>query len=184
MGGKGPLPTSHFRPPTSRGGRSRARRAVGALLLPLLLLLAAAPLAAQARASGGAVAIVVHPQTPVDNLTFAQLRSIFLGEQQFWSDRSRITLLVRAPVAQEREMVLDRIYRMNEGQFRQYWIAKMFRAEVPAGPKIVYSSEMTRELVSAIPGAISFMPVSEAAGEVKVLRIDGRLPGESGYPLR
>jgi hypothetical protein len=160
-----------------------ARTVVAALLVLTALLIPPTAVSAQS-AADRAVAIVVHPQTPVENLTFAQLRNIFLGDQQFWPDRSRITLLVRAPVAFEREFVLDRIYRMSEGQFRQYWIAKMFRAEVPSGPKIVYSSEMANELVTAIPGAITFVPASTVGPGVKVVRIDGRLPGESGYPLR
>lgn len=134
-----------------------------------------------------AVAIVVHADTSVTDLTMAQLRRIFLAEQQFWPDNSRITLLVRAPGAYERELVLDRIYEMNEDRFRKYWIAKMFRAEVPSGPKIVFSSNMAFELVTAIPGSITFMNSADVTGvnerRVKVVRIDGLLPGEPGYPL-
>ena len=158
------------------------------LLLFVGVLAAPRPAAAQARASAAqprtAVAIVVHPQTRVDALSFNDLRKIFRGEQQFWPDGSRITLLVRAPVAVEREIVLDRIYRMSEDGFRQYWIAKMFRAEAAAGPKIVYSSEMARELVSAIPGAITFVPVDAVVSGLKVVRIDGMLPSDARYPLR
>jgi len=140
---------------------------------------------AHAQSSGNAVAIVVHPATRIDNLSFDELRRIFRGERQFWPDGSRITLLVRAPVAQERALVLNKIYRMSEDQFRQYWIAKMFRAEVAAGPKIVYSSDMARELVTVIPGAIGFMPASIAAGGgVKIIRIDGKLPSDAGYALQ
>jgi ABC-type phosphate transport system substrate-binding protein len=130
------------------------------------------------------VAIVVHPQAAVDNLKFTDLRKIFLGEQQFWPDNSRITLLVRAPQSAERKFVLDRIYRMNEGQFRQYWIAKLFRAEVASGPKIVYSSEMAIELVAAIPGAITFVPAGSVTTGAKVIRVDGKLPSDPGYPLK
>lgn len=149
----------------------------------LLTLLATTTAAAQTRGATP-IAIVVHPQTRISSLSFAQLRKIFLGEQQFWEGtRSRVTLLVRAPVAKERDVVLRQIYQMSEGQFRQYWIAKLFRAEVPAGPKVVYSSNMTKELVAAIPGAIAFMPAADAAN-LKVLRIDGKLPGEAGYPLQ
>ncbi len=61
-----------------------------------------------------AVAIVVHPQVAVDDLSFAQLKSIFLAEQQHWQDRSRITLLVRAAIAPERDLVLTEIYGMSE----------------------------------------------------------------------
>lgn len=153
-------------------------------LLSAAILLPAFGLEAHGQAGRPpAVAIVVHPSTPVDNLGFQQLRQIFLGEQQFWSDNSRVTLLVRAPAAIERAVILDRVYRMNEGQFQQYWIARVFRAQVPSGPKIVYSTEMARELVTAIPGAITFMPAAAVGPDVKVLRIDGLLPGEPGYPL-
>jgi HAMP domain-containing protein len=62
-------------------------------------------------------------------------------------------LIVRAPVAPERTVVLDRIYRMSESQFKQYWIARIFRAEATSTPKVVYSNQTINELVSAIPRA-------------------------------
>jgi hypothetical protein len=113
-----------------------------------------------------------------------QLRRIFLADQQFWPGKSRITLLMRAPGAVERELVLDQIYQMDEGQFRQYWIAKIFRAEVPSGPKIVWSSDMALELVTAIPGSITFIPAGSIDETVKVLSIGGLYPDQPGYPLR
>ena len=130
-----------------------------------------------------AVAIVVHPQVPVDSLSLDQLRSIFLAEQQHWGDRSRITLLVRAAIAPERDLVLTEIYGMSEDRYRRYWIEKMFRSEVASGPKIVFSTDMLRDLVTVIPGSIGFVPVSEVGPDLKVIRIDGLLPGDEGYPL-
>lgn len=150
----------------------------------MLALAALASSADEARGQEFPVAIVVHPASPVDNVTFDELRRIFTAQQQFWGDKSRITLLVRAPVARERAMVLNKIYGMSEDQFRQFWIAKMFRADVASGPKIVYSSEMARDLVAVIPGAITFLPLDAVTEGLKVLRIDGHLPGEAGYPLR
>lgn len=130
------------------------------------------------------IAIVVPRGSTVGNLSLDQLRSIFLADQQFWPDRTRITLLVRAPQSDERDFVLNEIYQMSETQFRQYWIAKMFRSEVPRGPKIVFSTDMTLELVLAIPGSISFIRADEVTDEVRVVRIDGKLPSEAGYPLQ
>jgi ABC-type phosphate transport system substrate-binding protein len=149
-----------------------------------LLLLAGLKTPLPAQTPSTAVAIVVHPSLDIDNLTFDELRRIFRGERQLWPGGSRITLLVRAPVAQERRIVLEKIYRMSEAEYRQHWIAKMFRAEVAAGPKLVYSSEMARELVTAIPGAIGFMPANSVGGGVKVIKIDNRLPSDPGYILR
>ena len=125
----------------------------------------------------------MHPNVQVSDLSTGQLRRIFLADQQFWPDKSRIVLLVRAPEADERKMVLDRIYEMNESQFRKYWIAKIFRAEVAALPKIVFSSNMAQELVTAIPGSITFIPSSEIDSSIKVLSIDGLLPDQPGYSL-
>jgi hypothetical protein len=73
---------------------------------------------------------------------------------------------------------------MTEDEFRRYWIAKMFRAEVPTGPKVVFSTGMTLDLVVAIPNSISFMRADNVTDDVKVVRIDGKLPGEDGYPLK
>lgn len=156
-------------------------RRVAALVLVAYALLGAPEAGAQTR---GEVAIVVNPATSVDDLSLLELRNVFLGERQFWGDGSRIVLLVRAPVAYERDIVLNRIYRMDESEFRQYWIAKVFRAEVSSGPKIVYSNDMTRQLVAALPGAVGFIPAGDVAADMKVLRINGKLPGDPDYPLR
>jgi ABC-type phosphate transport system substrate-binding protein len=150
-------------------------------------LFAASPAVLAQDAGAGnpdAIAIVVHKDLPVESLTLEELRSIFLADRQFWENRTRITLLVRAPQSDERSFVLDRIYQMSEAQFRQYWIAKMFRAEVPRGPKIVLSSGMALDLVVAIPGSISFTRADAVTNDVKVIRIDGLLPNDAGYPLK
>ena len=149
-------------------------------LLTLSLVNAATPEAG----TQSAIAIVVHKDAPVDNLSLQELRNIFMANQQFWSDRTRIILLVRAPQSDERDFVLNRIYQMDEGQFRQYWIGKMFRAEVPRGPKIVFSTDMAVDLVVAIPGSISFIRAADVTDDVKLVRVDGKLPIDEGYPLK
>ena len=160
--------------------RTCLRRAAVVSALALASALGAGSLAAQ----DSAITIVTNPRTATSDISFLELRKIFLGEKQFWDDNSRIILLVRAPVARERDVVLTKIYRMGEAEFQQYWIAKVFRAEVSSKPKIVYSSDMTSELVTVLPGAIGFLPADEVGSGTKVLRINGKLPGEAGYPLQ
>jgi hypothetical protein len=130
------------------------------------------------------IAIVVRPDVPVENLTFAELRRLLLGDRQFWTSNLRVTLLVRAPGAREREVVLKTIYQMSEAQFRQFWIAKVFRAEAASGPRIVYSNEMATELAAAMPGAVAFVEAPQVPKGLKVLKINGLLPGDKAYPLR
>ena len=129
------------------------------------------------------IAVAVRPDTQVTNLTFAELRKLLMGERQFWSPGIRVTLLMRAPGAREREVVLKTVYQMSEAQFRQYWIAKVFRGEAAAAPRVVYSNQMATELAATIPGAVALVDAAEAPKSLTVLRIDGKLPGERGYPL-
>jgi hypothetical protein len=130
------------------------------------------------------IAVVVHPDTPISSLSLADVRKVFLGDRQYWTTNVPVVLLIRAPVARERNVVLKIIYQMSESQFKQYWIAKIFRAESASAPKVVYSNDMANELVGAIPGAIAFIDAKEVGAGAKVVRVDGRLPGEPGYPLR
>jgi ABC-type phosphate transport system substrate-binding protein len=156
--------------------RAFRRTLVGAVVFLLML-----PLGAENPIE---LAIVVRPDVPVDSLSFTELRKLMLGNRQFWTPNLRVTLLIRAPGTREREAVLKTIYRMSEAQFQQYWIAKVFREEATAGPRIVYSNEMATELVAAIPGAVAFVETSQVPKGLKVLKIDGRLPGDRGYALR
>ena len=146
----------------------------------LFSLLAVTALAAP----GGPVAIVVNQEVPFEDLTLPEVRKVFLGERQYWNPKLRVVLLMRAPVAPERDVVLRAIYQMSEAQFRQYWISKVFRADVPSGPKIVYSTEMVTELLAALPGAVAFVDASAIPKGMKVLKIDGKLPGDKAYSLR
>jgi phosphate transport system substrate-binding protein len=155
-----------------------------ALLSVALGLAVALPAAPAARQASPDIAVVVHPDVPVDNLTLADLRRILLGDREFWTSGSRVTLFIRAPIARERDAMVKDVCQMTEAQFRQHWIAKVFRADTATPPKIVYSTQMALEQVSRTPGALAFVEAPVAGKGVKVLKIDGRSPGQQGYKLR
>ena len=161
--------------------RSRALRRRLAAALGLALLVSSGM--SLGRAAAGELAVVVNPQLALENVSRERLRRIFMGDQQFWPSGKPVTLLVQHPSTEERGQLLRSVFRMSETQFKQYWIAKVFRAEIASGPKTVLSNEMAAHLVNAIPGAIAVMPVAEVPETLKVLRVDGQLPGEAGYGL-
>ena len=152
------------------------------LLVIVCLALGRLTASAAAQAAGD-VAVVVHPDVPVDNLTVNELRRVMLGDREFWPAGVRITLLIRAPVAYERDVVLKDLCRMTEAQFRQHWIGKVFRADTALAPKLVYSNEMAVDMVNRLPGAIAFIDASLVPKGLKVVKIEGRVPGEKGYVL-
>jgi ABC-type phosphate transport system substrate-binding protein len=131
-----------------------------------------------------AVAVIVHERVPVDDLSLQELQRIFLGQRNSWSKNLTITLLMPPRDSQERKVLLKRIYgERSEAQYKHYWINKLFSDGTQIAPKIASSPEMTASLVREIPGAVALIRTGRVPRGVKVLRIDGKRPGEVGYPL-
>jgi ABC-type phosphate transport system substrate-binding protein len=162
----------------------RTRVLSGCCLSALLALGFAVPLPSAGAPLGDGVVIVANPSVPVGDLSFNELRRIFLGERQFWSSSLRISLLMRAPAARERDVLLKTVYEMSEAQLRQHWIGKIFRAEAASAPQVFYSDEEILQAVASLPGSIAAVEASHIPRGMRVIKIDGRLPGEAGYRLR
>lgn len=148
----------------------------------LVLAMALATAMAQQHESGD-IAVVVNSKNPTPGLSLPQLRKIFRGEQQFWTFKAPVLVLMRAPGAPERSVALKAVLQMSEGDYKHFWAQKIFRGEVSTEPVITYSNGTQNEGVANIPGAIALIKAREVSAGVKVLRIEGRLPGEQGYPL-
>ncbi|HKI02639.1 MAG TPA: hypothetical protein VKK31_11725 [Thermoanaerobaculia bacterium] len=120
----------------------------------------------------------------MDELSLPELRRIFLGSRQSWSEELAITVLTPARGSPERQVLLNKIYEQrSEVQYKQYWINKMFSDGAPVLPKSMGSHGLSASLVRGIPGAIALVDSNKVPPGVKVLRIDGKQPGEAGYPL-
>lgn len=163
--------------PCSRRSPSRFKR------LARLALLATVLLCVGQLASAGSLAVVAHPAVQVDDLSFNEFRKIMLADRQFWSSGQRITLIVRAPVSTERTQLLNKVYKMTEAQYRQYWVAKVFRGEATDGPRVVLSNEAAVDLVGVLDGAITVVDSADVPQGLKLLRINGSLPGDPDYPF-
>jgi hypothetical protein len=163
--------------------RARRDRTTAAPACRRVVALVAVALIGAGVAQAGPVAVVAHPTVEVDDLNFAEFRKIILGDRRFWAAGKQITLIVRSPVADERTLLLERVYKMSEAQYRQYWVAKVFRAEVTSGPRVVLSNTEAVDLVGALEGAITLVDLADVPEGLKVLKIDGHLPGEPEYPF-
>jgi ABC-type phosphate transport system substrate-binding protein len=130
------------------------------------------------------LAIVVNRSNPVDNLLTKELRQIFMGERSHWPDGHRITLVMMEVGEPERRAVLQQIYRMNEADFSRHFLHGLFTGEVFVSPKTLATPTGVRKFVFNVPGSIGYLRASDVDDSVKVVRIDGRLPGDKGYKLQ
>ena len=152
------------------------RRVCVATTLAVALLSAAASRA-------GDVALIVNPQNPVADLSFKEVVAIFKAEQQHWKAGERIYLILLESGGQERAVVVKRVYRMSDVELKQFWLAKLFRGEIPAFPRVVASSAAAKRIVAQAPNALAFIDATAVDSSVKALRIDGLKAGEPGYAL-
>lgn len=130
------------------------------------------------------IAVIVNPGNAVESVSLAQLRAIFLGTQAFWKDGTPVFPIVRAPSARERDVLLRRILHMSDAQYQQYWRKKRLAHKGVHEPMAVVSNGMQEQLVLRESGAIALAPVSDLHPGVKIVKVNGRLPGSAAYPLK
>lgn len=158
------------------------RTKVVALLLFLVLALLASSSRAGAQDQELDVAVVVNESNRVSTITLTDLRKVFAGERHWWAVGVPIKLVVRAQGTHE-QMVLLKLLGLSESEYKQYWIALVFRGEVDSEPMILPSVGMQMEALTVFAGGITMVSMRDVKPGMKVLRVNGRVPGEEGYPL-
>jgi ABC-type phosphate transport system substrate-binding protein len=128
--------------------------------------------------------IVVNRSNPVNDLSFDELRRIFLGTRSHWPNGRRITLVMREPGEPERKTVLHDVCGMNEDQFKNHFVHGLYTGEILVSPKILASPVGVRKFIFNVPGAIGYLRVGDVDDSVKIVRIDELLPDDKGYKLR
>ena len=158
---------------------------VVALALPREHSAQAASVALDARANPSqSLAIVVNRSNPINNLSFSELRKIFMGDRNHWPNGHRIAIVMLEYGQPERRAVLRLIYRMDEKTYQDVLLRGMFRGDVFVAPKTLASPTIVRKFVFNAPGGIGYLRASDVDESVKVIRIDGLLPEDKGYRLQ
>jgi ABC-type phosphate transport system substrate-binding protein len=147
------------------------------LLFSLLAVFAAAGLEA------GDVAIIVHRNHPQDALTMTELNRVFRLDQQHWKNGDRIDLVLQISGSAKDAVILDRVYHMKADELKPFWLGKVFRGELTAAPRTFASDMSVKQYVSASLRAVGYIDSALLDNSVKALSIDGKKPGEPGYPL-
>ena len=130
------------------------------------------------------LAIVVNKSNPIDDLSFVELRHVFLGERSHWPNGRRITIVMREPGEPERRTILHDVCGMNEEQFKTHLLGGLFTGDILVSPKILAAPSGVRKFVFNVPGAIGYLRMSDVDASVKVVRVDNLLPEDRGYKLR
>lgn len=133
---------------------------------------------AQGLSAAKQIAVIVNKENSTQGLSTAELTKIFKCDTRKWPAGAAITVVVRDPASPEMELLLSNIYKISADELR------VFIAAHHSNVVVVDSNEAMLKAVETIPGAIGLIDVFRITQEVKVLKIEGRLPVEYGYLLR
>jgi ABC-type phosphate transport system substrate-binding protein len=164
--------------------RTRRFVAIAAASAAAVWFLLSAPVAHGQVPGADALAIVVHRANPVDGLTTAELRRIFMLETQTWPQGRRITVVLREKGQPERDEAIRVICGLSGPDYERHLLLQAFRGTVTRGPRSIQSASGMLRFVFNTPGAIGYVPAGQVDDSVKAIAIDGLLPGDPKYPLQ
>jgi hypothetical protein len=134
-----------------------------------------------ALAAGEPIAVVMSSNSRQRVLSSDKLRRVFLAFPTDSDDGQRFVPINLGQSSNVRERFDRNVLKMSPEEIARYWIDQRLRGNKP--PRSASSIELLRRAVQALPGAVSYLPLS-AAGSLRVVAIDGRAPGDGNYPLR
>lgn len=134
-------------------------------------------------AEGGAVLVViVGRQSPVRDVSRAELRKLFMRYSSTLDGRPAIPL--NQPASTPVRVLFDGlVLQMSEAEVGRYWVDRRVRGE-PEAPRSVASVSMLIRVVAKLPGAVGYVRTKELDGSVRALLVEGKDPSHPSYPLR
>ncbi|HET9955359.1 MAG TPA: hypothetical protein VFQ61_12680 [Polyangiaceae bacterium] len=158
------------------------RRALFPLSAFVLAELGFAPSCWAAGEGGSRLAIVVAKGSPLQSIGFHELKRLYMGETVNGPEGLRLLALNQSSVSAER-MRFDRgVLGMTPEQAARYWIDRKIRGQ-PGAPKAVDMVEVLQRAVAQLRGAVGYCRLDEVRDGLRVLKIEGKLPTDAGYPV-
>lgn len=128
----------------------------------------------------GPLAIVVSKSFPADGISFGDLKRAFMGNPVMVS--GKLLVPITYPKDSPERVAFDQTaLGMSPEEVGLYWIDRKIRGQ-SGPPKSAPNAATVLRIVEKVDGAIGFARAASAKG-TKVLRVDGKLPSDSGYRL-
>jgi ABC-type phosphate transport system substrate-binding protein len=153
------------------------------LLTLTLVSLAAIAAAGMSGSAGVAVAIIVNKNNPVDSVPVKQLKQYFSGDKSRWPNGDKVHTMATGAATPEHKVAIPFLFGMDEAEYQKYCIHANFVGTPQIFPADFGSSATVIRFVSTLAGGIGFVNGEAVTPAVKVLKIDGKAPGEPGYPI-
>jgi ABC-type phosphate transport system substrate-binding protein len=120
------------------------------------------------------MAVVVNKDNNVGNVTAAHLAKIFHWDVKKWPDGKVVILVLHKDSTGETE-TLERLNKMTDAEW------KALIAAHKDSVMLADSDAEVLKIVQSTPGAVGLVDVRAVDNTITVVRVDNKLPMESGY---
>jgi hypothetical protein len=160
------------------------RKLGAAMVLGVLALLLCLPhVERSAKASDRVLlAVVVARGSNVDGVSLSELRRIFTNEGDKDGSGQRYVPFNHPPHTTDRVAFDKVVLSMTPDEVSQFWIDRKIRG-LSGPPRSVDSLSLLLRLIARLPGGIGYARPAQLTGDVRAIRVNGKLPNEPGYPL-
>jgi hypothetical protein len=127
------------------------------------------------------IAVIMSAGSKLQDVPLTELVKLCKGTQKAWSDGRSFMLVMKDPNAADMHTPVQKLFGMAPADLKTA-MAKLNESRQVV--KVVDSDEELLRTVGATPGAVGIVDVYSINSSVKVLRVDGKLPFDVGYPLK
>jgi ABC-type phosphate transport system substrate-binding protein len=125
------------------------------------------------------IAVVVDKDNKTQNITSAHLAKIVKGEVKKWPDGRNVVLVLHATL--DEVGTLARLTKMTDAEVKAMIDERKNNDKDKDSIVLKASDAEVIEAVASTPGAIGMVEEHSISGRVSVIKVDGKLPLESGY---
>ena len=127
------------------------------------------------------IAVIMSAGSKTADVQLAELIKLCKGTQKTWADGRSFMLVMKDPSAADMRTPVQKLFGMAPADLKAA-VPKLNESRQLV--KIVDTDEDLLRTVEATPGALGIVDVYSINSSVKVLRVDGKLPFDVGYPLK
>ncbi len=129
------------------------------------------------------LAVFVAKDSGLQNLKMTELRRIFISADDSGFSGQRSVPFNHTARSSDRIGFDQTVLHMNPEEVSRFWIDRKIRG-LPGPPRAVDSLSQLLRLVSHTSAGVGYARPNQLTKEVRVIRIDGKLPSEADYPLK
>lgn len=116
--------------------------------------------------------IIVNKANAASSLTLGELRRIFMKQTRIWTNGTPVVPVDWEATSEMRKSFSRKVLGRSVAEMTEFWVQQSYTQGV-GPPSTQKSARAILRFVASVPGAISYVPASEADDSVKTINVPG-----------